>query len=133
MNFKEEHALETYRSLISISMQGLKTLLLINGGAVVAVLTYLGHSVLGPKLTPHVWWPLGWFVAGVVFSAFAFLSSYATQFALFNESIPSSTYKGPRHMTFLWITVGLIILSLVCFASGAILSVSVLSKYAGPP
>ena len=49
-----EHTSETYRSLISISMEGLKTLLLINGGAVVALLAYLGQSPQGPRLAPHV-------------------------------------------------------------------------------
>lgn len=132
MAFNEEHAIETYRSLISISIAGLKTLLLINGGAVVAVLAYLGQSPQGPRLAPHIWWPLGSFVAGVACCAFAFLGSYATQFALYNESVSPESYKGPRHMTFLWITVALVMLSLVCFASGAFSSVWVLSKRAGP-
>lgn len=43
MSFNEEHALETYKSLITVSMEGLKTLLLINGGAVVAMLAFLGQ------------------------------------------------------------------------------------------
>jgi len=44
MSFEEGHALETYKSMLSISVEGLKALLLINGGAVVAMLAYLGQS-----------------------------------------------------------------------------------------
>ena len=61
MDLQKEHALETYRSLISISLAGLKTLLLVNGGAVVALLTYLEHSPQGASLASHdhVPFPMG--------------------------------------------------------------------------
>jgi hypothetical protein len=127
-----EHTSETYRSLISISMEGLKTLLLINGGAIVALLAYLGQSPQGPRIAPHVWLPLGSFVAGVGFSALAFVGSYATQFALYNESVFATTYKGPRHMTFLWATVGLVAAGFISFAVGAFSSVAVLASQAPP-
>jgi hypothetical protein len=132
MSFTDEHKTETYCSLISVSLEGLKTLLLINGGAVVAVLAYLGQSPLGARLAPHVWWPLGSFVAGVGLCALAFLFAYATQFALYNESVFPSTYKGPRHMTFLTVTVGLVLLSFVAFAVGAYSTVNVLAQHAAP-
>jgi hypothetical protein len=54
IDLQKEHALETYRSLIAISLAGLKTLMLINGGAVVALLAYLGQSPQGPSLAPHI-------------------------------------------------------------------------------
>lgn len=130
MNFSEEHAVETYKSLISISVEGLKTLLLINGGAVIAILTYIGNSAQGKSLASHVWWPLGFFVAGVCLVAFAFLSSYATQFFLYNETVSGESYKGPRHTLSLWVTVGIVILSLVSFTVGAFSSVCVFSRYA---
>ncbi len=131
MSFSETHAAETYRSLISISMEGLKMLLLINGGAVVAVLAYLGQSSQGPRLATHAWLPLGSFVSGVGFCALAFLGSYATQFALYNETLFASTYKGPRHMTCLLVTVVLVLLSFVSFAIGAFSSIRVLAGHAG--
>ena len=129
---QKEHTSETYRSLISISIEGLKTLLLINGGAVVALLAYLGQSPQGPRLAPHVWLPLGSFVVGVGFSTLAFAGSYATQFALYNESVFASIYKGPRHMTFLWVTAGLVAAGFLCFAIGAFSSVCVLASHARP-
>jgi hypothetical protein len=44
MTFDEEHALETYKSLIGFGTQALRGLQLLNGGAVVAILTYMGQA-----------------------------------------------------------------------------------------
>lgn len=128
MIFSEEHAAETYRSLITVSVEGFKTLLLINGGAVVAILAYLGQSAHGSALAAHVAWPLGAFVMGVGFAALAFVGSYATQFALYNETVPHFNYKGPKHMVFVWATFVLVVLSFAAFACGAVSSVRVLSS-----
>ena len=130
MDFREEHAIETYRSLISITLAGLKTLMLINGGAVVAILAYLGQSPQGPVLAPRVLWPLGAFVAGVVFCVFAFLGSYQTQFALYNEAVHQQPSRGIAHMTWQRITIALVLLSCASFAIGAFSSVWLLSHKA---
>jgi hypothetical protein len=127
MDFRDEHAIETYRSLISISLAGLKTLMLINGGAVVALLTYLGQSPQGPNLATHVWWSLGAFVAGVVFCVAAFFGSYQTQFALYNESVSPATKSGLPHMKWQRITIAFVLLSCVAFAVGAFSTVWMLS------
>jgi|SRR4029453_2231844 hypothetical protein len=127
MDFNEEHAIETYRSLLRISLAGLKTLMLINGGAVVALLTYLGQSPQGPTLAPHVWWSLGAFVGGVVLCVAAFFSSYQTQFALYNESVSPATRKGFKHMTWQRITIAFVSVSCVAFGVGAFSTVWVLS------
>ena len=59
------HLQETYKSLITISVECLKMLAIVNGGAAVAVLTYLGnlasHTPSGQPTnpSPHVLlrWP----------------------------------------------------------------------------
>jgi len=130
MAFDQDHALETYKSLISVSMEGLKTLLLINGGAVVAVVAFLGQSSLGPTLAPHFWWPIGFFAGGVVLCTLAFIGSYFTQYALFNELVPQG-YRGPRHMSYFKLTLGFVLGSVACFVCGAFASVSVLASHAG--
>jgi hypothetical protein len=43
MAIEDEHAIETFKSLILVSLQGLKLLALFNGGAAVALLAYLGN------------------------------------------------------------------------------------------
>jgi hypothetical protein len=128
--FRKEHAIETYRSLISITLAGLKTLMLINGGAVVALLAYLGQSPQGPTLAPRVLWSLGSFVAGVVFCVFAFLGSYQTQFALYNESLSPARNSGFPHMKWQRITIGFVLLSCVAFIIGAFSTVWLLSHKA---
>lgn len=128
MSFLEEHAAETYRSMISVSVEGFKTLLLINGGAVVAMLAYLGQSTHGPELAARAAWPLGAFIVGLGCAAVAFVGSYATQFALYNETVSPSSYKGPRHMVFVWATLFVVVLSFSAFACGAVSSVRVLSS-----
>ena len=128
VDLEKEHAIETYRSLISITLAGLKTLMLINGGAVVALLAYLGQSPQGPTLAPHVLWSLGAFVFGVFFCVCAFFGSYQTQFALYNESVSPTTKSGPSHMKWQRITIVFVLLSCVAFGFGAFSTVWVLSR-----
>jgi hypothetical protein len=47
-----EHAIETFKSMIQISVEGMKLLGLLNGGAAVALLPYL-LAVPGKRLLPH--------------------------------------------------------------------------------
>jgi len=122
-----EHAIETYRSLISISVECFKSLLLINGGAVVAILAFLGQAPNGQEIAKSAWLPLAAFIAGTGLSVLAFVGSYATQFALYNESVHLANYKYPTHMKLVWSTVFVVFLSFIAFTVGAFSSISVLS------
>lgn len=132
MSFNETHAAETYKSLISISVEGLKSVLLLNGGSIVAILTYLGHASSGPQLAVRIKCSLVWFVVGLVTVGFAFVTSYLTQLALYNESINPKSYKGTKHQCYLWVTLALVVLSLASFAFGAFSAVTALSVGATP-
>lgn len=125
MTFNEEHALETFKSLITVAMEGLKALLLINGGAVIALLAFLGQSPLGANLAPHFWWPIGFFVAGVVTCTLAFVASYFTQFSLYNESFPNRNYRGPKHTKCLLIGLLFAFTSVTLFGLGSFESLKV--------
>lgn len=124
-----EHAAETYRSLITVSVEGLKAFLLINGGALVAVLAFLGQSPQGACIASQAWLPLSSFVAGVALSAISFCGSYATQLALYNEDVRPTTYKGPSHTTYLNVTAVVVGLSVVAFIVGAFSALSLLSSH----
>lgn len=124
----KEHTIETYKSLILISVECFKSLLLINGGAVVAILAFLGQAPNGPEIAKSAWLPLAAFVTGTGLSALAFAGSYVTQFVLYNESVQIELYKGPKHMVFVFCTVSCVFLSFVMFAVGAFSSISVLSR-----
>lgn len=125
-----EHDSETYKSMISISVEAMKSLLLVNGGAVIAVLSYLG-AINSPAIASQAGLPLGLFVAGVVFNIFTFVGSYLTQFALFNESMRRDTYTGPKHQTFLYLSFAFLALCLLSFVGGCVSSIVLLSKCGG--
>ena len=126
MSFNDDHALETYKSLISISIEVVKALLYLNGGAIVALLAYVGQAQNGPNVARHATWTLIWFVIGLVLSVVAFIGSYLTQLSLYQESVHSQTYKGSHTR---WLTPSIIIgvLSLVAFAVGAFSGIAALS------
>ena len=124
----DDHLAETYRSLISISIEFFKALLLINGGSIVAILAFLGQASNVQQIAKCISFPLGCFVIGTCLSALAFFFSYATQFALFNERISPKEYSGPKHMCFAYFTAGIAVLSLVAFSVGAFTSIGVLAN-----
>lgn len=128
MDFNDEHAIETYKSLISISVEGLKTLQLINGGAVVALLAYLGQVSNRAQLAGRVGCPLILFVLGLTAGTAAFVTSYETQLTLYNEDVRPNEYKGSRSNRWLRITFGLAVLSLLAFAVGAFVAVRILAR-----
>lgn len=132
MTFNRDHALETYRSLISISIEFLRALLLLNGGAIVALLAYLGQVENGAEIAAHSSQPLAWFVAGLVLSTAALVGSYLTQLSLYQERVHSETYKG-SHVPWLRGTILIGILALGAFSVGAFSGIALLSKNGGTP
>ena len=86
-DFRKEHAVETFKSLIEISLAGLKLLALFNGGAAVALLAYLGN-VAGKGLpVPRMHFPMSCYVVGLFCCGLAYLSGYMTQAVLYGEIV----------------------------------------------
>ena len=109
MSFKYEHAIETYKSLISISTETFKALQLLNGGAVVALLAYLGQMApTHPEVVGYAKRPLGFFVAGLVSGTLVYITSYLTQLSLHNENIGTEGYKDGGHKLWLWVSFALL-------------------------
>jgi hypothetical protein len=91
MAIEDEHAVETFKSLIQISLEGLKLLALFNGGAAVAVLAYM-QTVAGKGLpVPDLRDSMTCYLFGLVTCGLAFLAGYVTQFFLYN----SRALQGP--------------------------------------
>jgi hypothetical protein len=84
MSEVDEYKNETYKSLIQISLEGFKYLALINGGASVALVTYLTQAAPNARL--DVTSPMACFLAGLVFCGLSFFFAYATQLALFEQA-----------------------------------------------
>ncbi len=118
MTFSEEHKLETYKSLISVSTQAFKALQYLNGGAVFAVLTYLGQlKNPSTEILSLAQCPLTLFILGLVSGTVVYLTSYITQFALYNDI--NIRYRGSKHQFWLYLSFVLCISSLIFFSFGA--------------
>lgn len=83
------HPEETYKSLITISVEALKTLALVNGGAAVAILAFLGNLASRTPAVhlPNMTWALVCFAGGLFLTVLAFIVAYLTQLQLYNEDL----------------------------------------------
>jgi len=125
------HQEETYKSLIQIGLSSLKFVLIANGGAIITILAFLGKIYDPTKTQPNVFWSLSFFIIGVFFGGIAHFSAYMTQLRLFNENknINQVNDKFIIHHTFwLYFSVALVIMGIVCFAIGALLGANAITK-----
>ena len=113
MSEKDWHKSETYKSLITISIEGFKFCALANGGAVVAILAYLGNvaSKTACRL-PDMNSAMYGFLGGLVACGLAMIFSYLTQLQLYQENKP--------HVGYLKCAIGLVALSVFGFAWGSL-------------
>lgn len=113
-----QHWLETYKSLISLSIEGFKFAVLANGGASIALLAYLGNVVGKGASAPDMRFPMASFLAGLVLCGFAMLFGYLTQLKLLNEI---GRFEKPvvSHGWLLWGAITLFGCSIAAFGLGA--------------
>lgn len=119
----DDHRIETYKSLITLSIEGFKYSILVNGGAAVALLAYLGKVVgRAGSAAPDMRMPMGAFLVGLLFCGFAMVSAYCTQLQLYQEVAGRDGGKG-KHVICLRAAMICFVLSLAAFACGAWLAV----------
>lgn len=115
----ESHKIETYKSMITISIEVFKMLVLINGGAAAGMVA--GMSNILNIISIEVFrWSIALFVVGLIFATFAVCFSWFTQNALHNENY--ERYEKNVHK---WFVRGAIIscaASLTAFSAGAIVA-----------
>jgi len=116
-----DHALETFKSLIQIALRGLGLLALLNGGAAVALLSYLGNIAGKGSSVPDMRLPMGAYLSGLVLCGLAFVFGYLTQLFLYNESTGQA--KRAVHRYLLWLSIAFAFLSLAAFAIGSSVAV----------
>lgn len=128
------HPQETYKSLISIAIEALKALALVNGGAAVAILAYLGNvaSRASAMRLPNMIWPLACFAGGLFLTLVAFIGAYLTQLQLYQEDLARDFPKSPpikeHHRIYLWITIPTGLLAAVAFGIGCILAAMIFAQ-----
>lgn len=114
------HTQETYRSMIEFGKGMLRFTFLANGAAVISVLTFLGNLYAKGGPVPNMKVALASFLAGILLSGGATLTTYFIQFMLYNESINNVDGDGwSSHVRWLYTTLALIVLSMLAFAFGA--------------
>jgi hypothetical protein len=100
------HLTETYKSLITLTVEALKMLALLNGGAAIAILTYLGNLASRQPAAVHlpdIKLALWCYSGGVAATTLAFIFAYATQLRLFIEE--RDRRGGLRRRTVHWVGV----------------------------
>ncbi len=126
-----EHQHETYKSMVTISVEAMKFSALANGGAAVALLAYLGNVISkGPEnLVPDMSTAMFWFLAGLMCSGLLIAAAYLTQLSLYNESFkpPSQTKRRP-HLIYLRFAILMFLGSLSCFVGGSLNAVDAWTK-----
>jgi len=122
------HREETYKSLIQIGNTALKFVLVSNGGAVIAILAFLGkvHGTNPP--IQGMACSLAVFLFGIVVGGLACVSGYLTQLVLYNEyEIRNSESFFTKHGTWLWISIVLVIIGIISFGVGSLLGLKALT------
>lgn len=114
------------------TLAGFKTLFLLQGGAIVALLTYAGHAADSGEARQYGT-AFAWYVGGLVSTVLAYLAAYASQGsyaahssleavrllglqAKEKRSSESYAYRGDR---FVIAAIALCVLSLGCFIAGS--------------
>ncbi|MFM0171977.1 hypothetical protein [Paraburkholderia sediminicola] len=118
--FSDDHKIETYKSMISISIEGFKLLVLLNGGAAAGIIASykavqdaVEHGSL--KLSIFL------FVAGIISAGCVPICSYLTQYILFNEAMERE--KKGAHLKPALFAMALNVVSVACFAAGTLVAV----------
>ena len=83
------HITETYKGLITLGVETLKIIFVLNGGALVACLTFLGNQAIKLVKKPPLPIPemLQFYLLGLSLTALAFLVAYFMQLRLYGEEI----------------------------------------------
>ena len=109
-----QHWIETYKSLITLSIEGFKFAALANGGAAVALLAYLGNVTGKGVCAPDMRWAMAAFLVGLIACGCSMLFGYLTQLKLLNES-RGCEYPKLTHGYLLWFAIFMFACSLVAF------------------
>ncbi|MEI5998270.1 hypothetical protein H3V53_13960 [Paraburkholderia bengalensis] len=116
-DFIHEHKVETYKSLITISLEAFKYLALLNGGAAAGMLTGMDRVVIliGKSAFRE---SMVFFVAGLACSGLAIILAWCTQYRLHAENIGRA--KLDSHKSIVNIALVCVILSFAAFCIGSL-------------
>lgn len=113
----DQHKIETYKSLITISLETFRYLALLNGGAAAGMLTGMDHVVrlIGKSGFRE---SMVFFAVGLACSGLAIILSWLTQYRLHAENI--GVAKADGHKVFVNIALVCVVLSFSSFCIGSL-------------
>ena len=121
--YQREVRLEHYRSGIQVTREigvlALKTLITLNSGAFVVLLTFIGNTAAQSKFVvpmPNLKWAMGMFLAGIVLS----FSVMAYTYVVSQSSTPYNKAETKTDGWYVKIAVSLTAFGLVSFVTGVL-------------
>lgn len=123
-DFNTQHKLETYKSMVTISIEAFKYLSLLNSGVVIAFLTFANGVAQRTSHMPLIQPAMTAFLFSSTATALFILFSYLTQFCLFNESF-ARFWKG-THVVFVVLAVVSFLASVASFICGTMRAATLL-------
>lgn len=118
-DFGTSHYLETYKSLVTLAAEGFKFVALINGGAAVALLAYLGNAS-GKGPAPDMRAAMLMFLVGLACCGVSMLFAYLTQLRRLNDIVENANTSPSWRLS---VALVFFVLGLVGFIAGAWLAV----------
>lgn len=121
---------ETYKSQITLVVEGLKLLVIANGGAAVALLTLLGSLAGRCTTLPSMTLQIGLFALGLVISIVGFFTSYVAQMTFLKWLATKSLSWKRGHVSAFVGSVVSISLSVILFSVAAVWAASEFQTFA---
>ena len=107
------HKQETYKSLIHYGTSAIKFVFLVNSGAIIALLTFLGSLLeKKPLVSTDMKFAFYYFVGGILSSGIATTFAYLTQLKLYNENDGKNKHQYILYISMLFVLIGIILFSL---------------------
>ena len=123
MENKEWYLQEASRSMVQFGLEMLRYTFLVNGAAILAILTFLGDIKAKGQVAPDLHWSIISFVVGIIFSGLAIFSAYISQFHLF-RGISKNKKEIEFHIFWLYVTLAIVLFGILAFSVGALLAAS---------
>ncbi|MDH5327984.1 MAG: hypothetical protein OEZ68_11965 [Gammaproteobacteria bacterium] len=119
-NIESKRIIEQFRSLMQVAATAQKTVMIINGGAVIALLTFLGNAQFAGS--ERIAESLYWFVFGVACAGITTFLSYFAQL-YFLESLKTNDYAYlSAGKFFRFFAILLVAFSYVGFIGGSVIA-----------
>jgi hypothetical protein len=123
------HREELFKGMLSLIVESLKMVAWINGGAAIAVLTYLGNLATHNHSIPNIKPTILWYCIGLTAAALAFVVGYITELRLWEELNRKARGEAVVRYHHIGLVIGcaLAFLGVLAFFRGSILAAEALT------